>query len=65
MKTPGEILPVLALHERWLRKLPGGVRADLTLQDLSSANLPSINLQGAKLPSPHDLSSRAGDRVSV
>jgi len=49
MKSPGEILRVLDLHERWIRNQPGGVRADLTLQDLSSVNLPSINLRGAKL----------------
>ena len=49
MKLPSEILRVLDLHERWIRNQPGGVRADLTLQDLSTVNLPSINLRGAKL----------------
>src|SRR5271169_4620861 len=48
-KTPEEIVQLLDRHERWLRKAPGGIRADLTLQVLSGANLSRIVLRGAKL----------------
>src|SRR5690242_4003319 len=46
-KTPEEIVRILDLHGRWLRKQPGGMRADLTLQDLPGVNLPGIVLRGA------------------
>lgn len=48
-KTPSEIVRLLDLHERWLRNQPGGIRAALTLQDLSGVNLTNITLRGAKL----------------
>src|SRR5689334_1641357 len=48
-KTPAEILQMVNLHGRWLAKKTGGLRADLTLQDLSARELMGINLSAAKL----------------
>src|SRR6185437_11698768 len=48
-KTPEEIVRIFEAHERWLKKQGGGMRADLTFQDLSGANLQGIVLRAAKL----------------
>src|ERR1700729_1717460 len=48
-KTPDEIVRIFDAHERWLKKLTGGIRADLTFQVLSGAHLSGIVLRAAKL----------------
>src|ERR1700761_9096846 len=48
-KTPEEIVRIFEAHERWLKKQNGGIRADLTFQVLSGANLQGIVLRAAKL----------------
>src|SRR5690349_12843540 len=48
-KSAAEILRIVTLHGHWLAKKAGGLRADLTLQDLSSAQFAGFNLASAKL----------------
>ena len=48
-KSPEELIRIASLHARWLAKRSGGIRADLSLQNLSGAKLSGINLQSAKL----------------
>ena len=47
--TPDELKIVLEKHEKWLKGLDGGERADLSCADLSGANLFRANLFRANL----------------
>jgi hypothetical protein len=42
---------VLSMHEKYLKGMDDGVRADLTSADLRGANLTNANLRGANLTS--------------
>ena len=44
-----ELRRVLDLHEKWVRKESGGIRADLWGADLRGANLQGADLRGANL----------------
>nr|DAI41830.1 MAG TPA: pentapeptide repeat protein [Caudoviricetes sp.] len=44
-----ELRKVLDLHEKWMRKESGGIRADLQGADLRDADLQGADLQGANL----------------
>ena len=46
---PSDLAAILISHERWLKGIHGGVRADLTLQELYGLDLSEANLKRAKL----------------
>ena len=47
--TPEEFVDILRSHDRFIRGVPDGQRADLSFADLSNLRLPNINLQQANL----------------
>ena len=47
--SQGELDAILARHERYVRRAPGGLKADLAFQDLSSLNLDGRDLSEAEL----------------
>ena len=57
-----ELRMVLDLHEKWVRKESGGIRADLRDVNLQGADLRDVNLQGADL---RDVNLRGADLWDV
>ena len=47
--SPEEIIDVISRHEQWLKRKPGGARADLSGMNLAGFQLTRVNLQSAKL----------------
>ena len=47
--TPDDILQAIESHERWLKRKPGGLRADLSGLEVTGFQLARVNLQSARL----------------
>jgi len=49
MSTPEEFVAIVKRHDRFVRGMVGGRRADLRFQNLANLRLPIINFQNAAL----------------
>jgi hypothetical protein len=49
MSTPEEFVDIVKRHDRFVRGMVGGRRADLRFQNLANLRLPRINFQNAAL----------------
>ena len=47
--TPEDILQAIQSHELWLKRKPGGARADLSGLEIIGFQLARVNLQSARL----------------
>ena len=47
--TPTDLLGIIDRHEKWLKGIAGGMRADLSLEDLYGYTLVASKLRSAKL----------------